>query len=81
MVISDSNRRIILYPHNLSMTKLVCDMVSIEKELKILKSKVEDNAALLAKAALHLCSDILAHECDNSWPPSLDKRGDLGIKT
>ena len=72
VVISDSNRRIILYPHNLSMTKLVCDMVSIEKELKILKSNEEDNAALLAKAALHLRSDILAHECDNSWPPSLD---------
>ena len=54
------------------MTKLVCDMVSIEKELKIWKSKEEDNATLLAKAALHLHSDILAHECDNSWPPSLD---------
>ena len=46
-------------------------MYSYLKELKILKSKEEDNVALLTKAALHLRSDILAHECDKSWHTSL----------
>ena len=36
-LISDSSRRVILYPHHLSMDKPLCDMIRFEKELQIFK--------------------------------------------
>ena len=71
VIIPDDNNRLILYPYNLTVGKLVCDIIRIERELSILQSKKSDQITTLLKAALTLRTYILTHETCSQWPPSL----------
>eukprot|EP00058_Branchiostoma_floridae_P015562 XP_002601050.1 hypothetical protein BRAFLDRAFT_102388 [Branchiostoma floridae] len=64
---SDDNRRLFVYPDNLSRCDLVKAHQALQKELNTLKSLL--NKDVVAKAALLLRDDIRKQDVSQAWPP------------